>query len=86
MRLRGLLCHQVASQSLQMSWKTLTLTGFLWADEALLVLSYCAHANLLLTAGLLFLRAVAAAVPKTLELALALHTVPHAVAKVDQEA
>lgn len=71
-----------------MSWKTLTLTGLLWADETLLVLSHCVHANLLLPAALLFLGAAAAAAAdlRTLELALALHTVPHAVAKVDQEA
>lgn len=69
-----------------MSWKTLELTGFLWTDESLLVLSCCI---LLLCVGLLFLGGGGAAVVlRTLELKLplALHTVPHAVTEVDQKA
>lgn len=70
----------VASQSLWMSWRPLTLAGLFWADERLLFLSLCVCAiPLLLAAPGVCLRFA------TLDLALALHTVPHAVAKVDQE-
>lgn len=67
-----------------MSWDTSALARLFWADEMFLVFSRSIHANLFLLAGLaLFLGA--AALQRTLKLALALHTVPYAVAKVDEE-
>lgn len=60
--------------------QSLTLAGLFWADEALLFFSHSTPAAFLVF-GL-----VAAAVRRTLQQALALHAVPHAVPKVDQEA
>lgn len=56
---------------------SLELTGLLWADESFLVLCLCVGRRLLGLAALLLLLLAAA---------LALHAVPHAVTKVDEEA
>lgn len=63
--------------------QSLTLAGLFWTDETLLFLSHSTPAAFLVF-GLA--AAAAAAVRGTLQQALALHAVPHAVPKVDQEA
>lgn len=61
--------------------QSLTPTGLFWADKTLLFFSHSAAA-----AFLVFGLAAAAAARRTLQQALTLHAVPHAVPKVDQEA
>lgn len=58
--------------------QSLTPAGLFWTDETLLCVSHSAAAA---AAALLTF-----AVRRTLQQALALHAVPHAVTKVDQEA
>lgn len=64
--------------------QSLTPTGLFWADEALLLFSHSTAAAAFLVFGLA--AAAAAAARGTLQQALTLHAVPHAVPKVDQEA
>lgn len=59
--------------------QSLTPTGLFWADETLLFFSHS-------TAAAFLVFGLAAAARRTLQQALTLHAVPHAVPKVDQEA
>lgn len=64
--------------------QSLTPTGLFWTDETLLFFAHSAAAAAAAAPFLVF--GLAAAVGRTLQQALALHAVPHAVTKVDQEA
>lgn len=64
--------------------QSLTPTGLFWTDETLLFLSHSTAAAFLVF--WLAAAADAAAVRRSLQQALTLHAVPHAVAKVDQKA